>query len=103
MLLTTSNDIPGKEFEALGLVSGNTVQSKNVFKDIGAGLRNIVGGEVGSYTKMLIEARQEATNRMMAEAEQMGADAIIMIRYGSSSIMEGALEMFAYGTAVKDK
>lgn len=103
MLLSTSNDIPGKEYEVLGLVNGNTVQSKNVFKDIGAGLRNLVGGEVGSYTKMLIEARQEATDRMVAEAEEMDADAIIMIRYGSSSIMEGALEMLVYGTAVKFK
>ncbi len=103
MLLSTSNDIPGQEYEVLGLVNGYTVQSKNVFRDIGAGLRDIVGGEVGSYTKMLVEARQQATDRMVEEAQKMGADGIIMIRYGSSSIMEGALEMLAYGTAVKFK
>lgn len=103
MLLTTGNDIPGKDFEVMGLVNGNTVKSKNALKDFGAGLKSIVGGELGSYMKMISEARETATERMIQMATEMGADAIIAVRYGSSSIMEGASELFAYGTAVKFK
>ncbi len=103
MILTTGNEVPGKDFEIIGLVNGNTVQSKNAIKDLGASLKSIVGGEVGSYMKMISEARETVTERMIQMAEGMNADAIIAIRYGSSSIMEGASELFAYGTAVKFK
>ena len=103
MILTTTYEVPGKEFEIIGLVNGNTVQSKNAIKDLGAGLKSIIGGEVGSYMKMISEARETVTQRMIEMAQGMGADAIVGIRYGSSSIMEGASELFAYGTAVKFK
>lgn len=103
MILATTYEVPGKEFEIIGLVNGNTVQSKNAIKDLGAGLKSIIGGEVGSYMKMISEARETATQRMIEMAQGMGADAIVGIRYGSSSIMEGASELFAYGTAVKFK
>ena len=103
MILTTTNEVPGRDFEIIGLVNGNTVKSKNALKDIGAGLKSIVGGELGSYMKMISEARETATQRIIQMAEGMGADAIIAVRYGSSSIMEGASELFAYGTAVKFK
>ena len=89
--------------EVLGIVKGQTVQSKNIGKDIGAGFKTIVGGELAGYTDMLKEARQIATKRMVDEAESLGADAIINIRYGSSSVMSGAAEIIAYGTAVKIK
>ena len=89
--------------EALGIVKGQTVQSKNIGKDIGAGFKTIVGGELAGYTDMLKEARQIATKRMVDEAESLGADAIINIRYGSSSVMSGAAEIIEYGTAVKIK
>lgn len=87
--------------DTLGMVSGNTVQSKNAFKDIGAGFRNLVGGEVVSYTKMLAEARDIAIGRMIAQAQSMGADAIVNVRFSSASIMDGAAEILAWGTAVK--
>lgn len=103
MICTTGYEVPGRDFEIIGLVNGNTVQSKNAFKDIGAGLKSLVGGELGSYMKMISEARETVTQRMIEMAEGMQADAIIGIRYGSSSIMEGASELFAYGTAVKFK
>ena len=103
MILSTTYEVPGKEFEIIGLVNGNTVQSKNAIKDLGAGLKSIIGGEVGSYMKMISEARETVTQRMIEMAQGMGADAIVGIRYGSSSIMEGASELFAYGTAVKFK
>ena len=82
-------------------MTGNTVQSKNAFKDIGAGLRSIVGGEVGSYTKMLAEARDIAISRMIEQAQRLGADAIVNVRFSSASIMGGAAEILAWGTAVK--
>ena len=103
MILSTTNEVPGRDFEIIGLVNGNTVKSKNALKDLGAGLKSIVGGELGSYMKMISEARETATQRMIQMAEEMGADAIVAVRYGSSSIMEGASELFAYGTAVKFK
>lgn len=104
MILATSNTIEGKQIkETLGIVKGQIVQSKHVGKDILAGFKNMVGGEVKSYTEMISEARQIATERMIAEAEAMGADAIVAVRYGSSGIMEGAAEIIAYGTAVKLK
>lgn len=101
MKLLTINNVPGKKIEALGLVRGTTVQSKNVGKDFMAGMKTLVGGELSGYTDMLIEARQIATKRMVDEAEAMGADAIVGMRFGSSAIMQGAAEVIAYGTAVK--
>lgn len=101
MLLLNIDHVPGKEIEALGLVKGTVVQSKNVVKDFVAGMKSIVGGEVVSYTEMLTEARQIATKRMVDEAEVLNADAIVNIRYGSSAVMEGAAEVIAYGTAVR--
>lgn len=103
MLLLNLNYVPGKEIEALGIVKGTTVQSKNLGKDFMAGMKTLVGGELAGYTEMLNEARQIATKRMVDEAEALGADAIINIRFGSSSMMQGAAEMLAYGTAVKFK
>ncbi len=104
MKLVNIDYLPGYEIvEALGIVKGQTVQSKNIGKDIGARFKTIVGGELASYTDMLKEARQIATKRMVDEAESLGADAIINIRYGSSSVMSGAAEIIAYGTAVKIK
>ncbi len=101
MLLITLNYVPGKEIEALGIVKGTTVQTKNFGKDFMAGMKTLVGGELTSYTEMLTEARQIATKRMVDEAEALGADAIINVRYSSASIMQGAAEVVVYGTAVK--
>ncbi|MGE9874322.1 YbjQ family protein [Hornefia butyriciproducens] len=101
MKLSNLNHIPGQEFDVLGLVKGNTVQSKHIGKDIGAGLKTLVGGEIKGYTEMLQEARQIATQRMVEEAEALRADAVINVRFSSSQIMEGAAEVIAYGTAVK--
>lgn len=101
MKLLNIDYIPGAEVEALGLVKGTVVESKNVGKDFMAGMKGLVGGELKGYTEMLNTARQVATKRMVDEAEAMGADAIINVRYGSSSVMQGAAEVVAYGTAVK--
>lgn len=101
MLLLNIDHIPGKEIEALGLVKGTVVQSKNFGKDFMAGMKTLVGGEIKGYTDMLVEARQIATKRMVDEATAMGADAIVNIRFGSSAVMQGAAEVVAYGTAVK--
>ena len=95
--------IPGKEFEVLEIVKGTVVYSKNFGKDFMAGMKTLVGGEIESYTDLLVTARQIATKRMVDEAEALGADAIINIRYGSSSLMQSAAEVIAYGTAVKYK
>ncbi len=103
MLLLNIDHIPGKEIEALGLVKGTIVQSKNFGKDFMAGMKTLVGGEIVGYTEMLTEARQLATKRMVDEAEALGADAIVNIRFGSSSVMQGAAEVVAYGTAVRVK
>ena len=101
MLLLNIDHIPGKEIEALGIVQGTVVQSKNFGKDFMAGMKTLVGGEIVGYTEMLIEARQIATKRMVDEAEALGADAVVNMRYGSSSVMQGAAEVIAYGTAVR--
>lgn len=101
MIISTAEKIPGKEYEILGLVKGNMVQSKHLGKDIGASLKTIVGGELKAYTEMMTEARDEATRRMVAEANELGADAIVCMRYASSEIMQGTAEVIAYGTAVK--
>ncbi len=102
MKLVNIDYIPGYEItEALGLVKGQIVQSKNIGRDFMAGMKTIVGGEIAGYTEMLTQARQIATKRMVDDATNLGADAIINIRYGSSSVMNGAAEVIAYGTAVK--
>ncbi|MBR5401290.1 MAG: YbjQ family protein [Treponema sp.] len=101
MLLVSIDSIPGKNFEALGMVKGTIVQSKNFGRDIMAGLKTLVGGEIAGYTEMLNEARQIATKRMVDEATALNADAVVGVRYGSSAVMQGAAEVVAYGTAVK--
>lgn len=103
MLLVNTDFITGKEIETLGIVKGNVVQCRNVGRDFMAGIKTLVGGELKEYTEMLNQARQIAIKRMVDEAEALGADAIINIRYASSSIMQGAAEVIAYGTAVKYK
>ncbi|MBP5156812.1 MAG: YbjQ family protein [Treponema sp.] len=103
MKLVSIESYPGKEYEALGLVRGTVVYSKNFGRDFMAGLKTLVGGEIAGYTEMLNEARQIATKRMVDDAEQLGADAIIGIRYGSAAVMQGAAEIVAYGTAIKFK
>ena len=102
MKLVTIENI-GQEYEVLGMVKGTVVYSKNLGRDFMAGMKTLVGGELTGYTEMLIEARQIATKRMVDEAEALGADAVINIRFGSSSVMQGAAEVLAYGTAVKMK
>lgn len=101
MLLTTIDVIPGKNYEVLGLVKGNMIQSKNIGRDIGQGLKSMVGGELATYTQMMNESRAAATKRMVDEAEELGADAIVGLRYTTSSVMSTAAEVVAYGTAVK--
>lgn len=101
MILVNTDYISGKQFEMLGMVKGSTIQSKNIGRDFMSGLKTIVGGELGSYTEMMNEARALATKRMVKEAEEMGADAVINIRYASSAVMQGAAEVMAYGTAVR--
>lgn len=103
MKLVNIDYIPGKELEVLDIVKGTVVYSKNFGKDFMAGMKTLVGGEIEGYTDLLVTARQIATKRMVDEAEALGADAIINIRYGSSSLMQGAAEVIAYGTAVKYK
>jgi len=104
IIITTGNEVPGKRIvEVLGVVKGNTVRARNIGRDIGAGFKNIVGGEIKSYTDMATNARDEAYNRMVNEAIDLKADAIIGVRFTTSMIMQGASEMFAYGTAVKVK
>ncbi|MCR5196237.1 MAG: YbjQ family protein [Pseudobutyrivibrio sp.] len=101
MKLISIENIPGQNYEVLGLVRGTIVQSKNLGRDFMAGMKTLVGGEITSYTEMLVEARQIATKRMVDEAEKLGADAIVGVRYSSSSVMQGAAEVLAFGTAVK--
>ncbi len=104
MKLVNIDYIPGYIItDALGIVKGTTVQSKNIGKDFLSGMKNIVGGEITAYTDMIAQSRQIATKRMVDDAKSLGADAVINIRYGTSSIMSGASEVIAYGTAVKIK
>lgn len=103
MILVNTDYINGKELEMLGLVKGSTIQSKNIGRDITQSFKTIVGGELKAYTDMMNEARDLATKRMIAEAERLSADAIVNVRYTSSSVMQGAAEVMAYGTAVKFK
>ena len=99
MILTTTDVFPGREYEILGLVKGSTIQTVNAIRDIGAGLKTLVGGELTKYNDMMNDARALATKRMIQEAEELDADAIIGMRYSSSSIMQSAAEIMAYGTA----
>jgi len=101
MILVNTDFISGKELETLSLVKGSTIQSKNIGKDIAQSFKTLVGGELKAYNDMMNEARALATKRMVAEAEQLGADAVINIRYASSAVMQGAAEVIVYGTAVK--
>lgn len=102
MILTTLESIPGKSItQHLGLVQGSTVRAKHAGRDIMAGLKNIFGGELEAYTELLQESREEAINRMIEQAESIGANAILNIRFSTSSITQGASELFTYGTAVK--
>ena len=104
IIVTTGNDIPGEEIvEILGVVRGSTVRARNIGRDIGAGLKSIIGGEVKTYTEMSQDAREEAYNRMVNQGIDMEADAIIGVRFTTSMVMTGASEMLAYGTAVKVK
>ena len=101
MILVNTDYITGKEFEMLGLVRGSTIQTKNIGRDITQSFKTLVGGELKSYNQMMNEARALATKRMVEEAEQLGADAVVNIRYASAAVMQGAAEVIAYGTAVK--
>ena len=101
MLLTTTENIPGKSYEILGVAKGNMIQTKNIGRDIGQGLKSMVGGELSAYTEMMNEARAVATKRMVEDAERLGADAVVMIRYSTSTVAAGAAEVIAYGTAVR--
>jgi uncharacterized protein YbjQ (UPF0145 family) len=102
--LTTGTEVPGKKVaKILGVVRGSTVRARNIGRDIGAGFKNLIGGEIKTYTEMTAQARDEAFNRMVNQAIDMNADAIIGIRFMTSMVMQGASEMLAYGTAVKLK
>ena len=104
LIVTTSNEVPGKKVaKILGVVKGNSVRARNIGRDIGAGLKNLVGGEIKTYTEMTTHSRDEAFNRMVNEAIDLKADAIIGMKFMTSMIMQGASEMLAYGTAVKLK
>jgi uncharacterized protein YbjQ (UPF0145 family) len=104
MIVVNTDFVPGKEItKVLGLVRGNTIQAKHLGKDIMAGFRQVVGGELKEYTEMMSEAREIAMNRMVKQAEELGADAVINVRFMTSAVMGSAAEMLAYGTAVKLK
>lgn len=102
MIIATTDTIAGKEIiQTLGMARGSTIQAKHIGKDIMSGLRSVVGGELTEYSEMLEEAREKAVNRMVQDAEKMGADAVVNVRFMTSMVMAGAAEMLAYGTAVK--
>ena len=101
MIIVTTEYVSGKETEMLGLVKGSTIQTVNAFRDIGAGLKTLIGGELTKYNEMMDKARSIAVQRMTDEAEKLGADAIVCVRFATSSIMQSAAEIIAYGTAVK--
>lgn len=101
MILVNTETIPGKELNLLGLVKGSTIQTKNFGRDLTQSFKTLVGGELKAYNQMMNDARALATKRMVEEAEALGADAIVNIRYASASVMQGAAEVLAYGTAVK--
>ena len=101
MIIVSTDVIAGKELEMLGLVKGSTIQTVNAIRDIGAGLKTLVGGELQSYNEMMNKARALATERMVRDAEEKGADAVVCVRYASASVMQSAAEVMCYGTAVK--
>lgn len=102
MILTNIENVPGKQIlEHYGLVSGSTIRAKHVGKDILAGFKNVFGGELTAYTELLRESRNEATERMIEQAQELGANAVINVRYATSAVAPGAAELFAYGTAVR--
>lgn len=102
MICTTTEQVPGKSInEVMGIARGSTVRARNIGRDLFAGLKNIVGGEISEYTKLQAEAREEALQRMVKDAERLGADAVVNVRLTTSTIMQGASEILAYGTAVK--
>lgn len=102
MIIVSTENVPGRQIaEPLGVVTGSIVQSKHVGRDIMAGLKTLVGGEIKGYTEMMVEARAQATQRMIDEARQLGADAVVNLRYTTSAVMQGMSELLAYGTAVK--
>ena len=103
MIIVNTPDLKGREYEEIEMVAGSIVLSKHIGKDFMAGLKTIVGGEIEGYTEMLIDARTQAVQRMQNRAEQLGADAIVNVRFATSAIMESAAEVVAYGTAVKFK
>ena len=103
MIIVNTDFISGKEIETIQLVKGSIVFSKNVVRDVFAGLKTIIGGEIKGYSEMMSEARQEATDRMIREATMIGADAIVNVRYSTSALMASAAEIIAYGTAVRFK
>ena len=104
MITTTTVNVPGKEVsEILGISRGSTVRARNIGRDIFAGLKNIVGGEISEYTRLQAQSREQAFQRMVKDAESMGADAVINVRFTTAMVMQGAAEMLAYGTAVKLK
>lgn len=102
MIITTQDELADRRISTtLGLVRGNTIRARHLGKDILAGLRSVVGGEISEYTKMLAESREQALDRMIVEARRLGADAIVCLRFATSPVMQGAAELLAYGTAVK--
>lgn len=102
MIITTTDSIPGKEIiEVLDIARGSTVRARNIGRDIFAGLKNIVGGEISEYTQLMAQAREHAIDRMIADAEELGADAVINVRFTTSAVMQGMSEILAYGTAVR--
>ncbi len=104
IIVTTGNEVPGKKvMKVLGVVKGSTVRARNIGRDVGAIFKNIIGGEIKTYTDMTRHARNESYNRMVNHAKELGADAIIGVRFMTSMVMQGASEMLAYGTAVKLK
>lgn len=101
MIVVNTEHIPGCNYQVISLVTGASILTKNYFQDVGSGFRNLVGGEMGAYTKMLEESRDKAIQKMIAQAQAMGADAIVNVRFASSSIVQGGAEILVSGTAVK--
>ena len=102
MIVVNTETVPGQTItQVLGLVQGNTIRAKHVGRDIAAGLKNLVGGELTGYTELLTEARRQAVERMIGQAQQLGADAVVNVRFTTSAVTAGAAELYAYGTAVK--
>jgi uncharacterized protein YbjQ (UPF0145 family) len=102
MIVVNTEEVPGQQItQVLGLVQGNTIRAKHAGRDIMAGFKNLVGGELKGYTELLTESRRQATERMMQQAQQLGADAVVNVRFTTSAITGGAAELYAYGTAVK--